>query len=67
MRMMKIKMITVKTSTYQLLMNPYPFRSSRPEVFCEKGVLRNFAKFTGKHVCESLFLNKVAGATCNFI
>ena len=23
------------------------FRSSCPEVFCEKGVLRNFAKFTG--------------------
>ena len=24
------------------------FRSSRPEVFCKKGVLRNFVKFTGK-------------------
>ena len=23
-------------------------RSSRPEVFCKKGVLRNFAIFTGK-------------------
>ena len=22
-------------------------RSSRPEVFCKKGVLRNFGKFTG--------------------
>ena len=22
-------------------------RSSRPEVFCEKGFLRNFTKFTG--------------------
>ena len=28
-----------------------------------KGVLRNFAKFTGKHVCQSLFFNKVAGVT----
>ena len=37
------------------------FRSSRPEVFCKKGVLRNFAKFTGKHLCQSLFFNKVAG------
>ena len=36
------------------------FRSSRPEVFCEKGVLRNFAKFTGKRLCQSLFFNKVA-------
>ena len=26
-------------------------RSSRPEVFCKKGVLRNFAKFTEKHRC----------------
>ena len=24
-------------------------RSSRPEVFCKKGALRDFAKFTGKH------------------
>ena len=36
------------------------YRSSRPEVFCEKGVLRNFAKFTGKYLCQSCFLNKVA-------
>ena len=36
-------------------------RGSRPEVFCKKGVLRNFAKFTGKHLCQSLFFNKVAG------
>ena len=27
----------------------------------EKGVLRNFANFTGKYLCQSLFLNKVAG------
>ena len=26
-----------------------------------KGVLRNFVKFTGKHLCQSLFFNKVAG------
>ena len=36
-------------------------RSSRQEVFCKKGVLRNFTKFTGKHLCQSLFFNKVAG------
>ena len=27
----------------------------------QKCALRNFAKFTGKHLCQSLFLNKVAG------
>ena len=26
-----------------------------------KGVLRNFSKFTGKHLCQSLFFNKGAG------
>ena len=35
-------------------------RSSRPEVFLKKGVLRNFTKFTRKHLCLSLFFNKVA-------
>ena len=36
------------------------YRSSRPEVFCRRGILRNFAKFTGKNLCQSLFFNKVA-------
>ena len=26
-------------------------RSSRSEVFCKEGVLRNLAKFTGKYLC----------------
>ena len=41
-----------------------------PEVFYKKGVLRNFAKFTGKHLCQSLFFNKVAGLRpkdCDFV
>ena len=45
-------------------------RGSRPELFCQKGGLRNFAKFTVKHLCQSLFFNKVAGLkpkACNFI
>ena len=46
---------------FRLLIFKINFRSSRPEVFCRKGVLRNFAKFTGKHLCQSLFFNKVAG------
>ena len=36
-------------------------RSIRPEVFCKKGVLRNLERFTEKHLCQSLFFNKVAG------
>ena len=35
-------------------------RSSRPEVFCKKGVFRIFTKFTGKHMCQSIFFNEVA-------
>ena len=40
------------------------------------GVLKNFAKFTGKHLCQRLFFNKVArlqlcekreSGACNFI
>ena len=27
--------------------------------FCKKGVLRNFARFTGKHLSQSLFFNKI--------
>ena len=30
-------------------------------MFYEKGALINFKKFTGKHQCHSLFVNKVAG------
>ena len=36
-------------------------RGSRPELFCKKGVLRNFGKLTGKHLCQRLFLNKNTG------
>ena len=35
------------------------FQKQPPEMFCKKGVLRNFAKFTGKHLCQNPFFNKV--------
>ena len=31
-------------------------------MFYKKGVLRNFAKFTGKHLCQSPSFNKVSGS-----
>ena len=34
--------------------------SSHRRCSVRKGLLRNFAKFTGKHLCQSLFFNKVA-------
>ena len=37
------------------------FRSSQQMCSLKKGVLRNFVKFTGKHLHQSLFFNRVAG------
>ena len=34
-------------------------RRSHRRCSIKKGVLRNFAKFTGKHLCQSFFLNKL--------
>ena len=36
-------------------------RSSRLQMFFKIGVLKNFANFTGKHLCWSLFLIKLQG------
>ena len=46
-----------------LMLLPYIaiLKSSRPEMFCKKGVLNHFAKFIGKLLCRSLFFHKVAG------
>ena len=40
---------------------PTTFRSSHQRCSMKKGVLRNLAKFTGKHLCRCLFFNKGAG------
>ena len=39
-------------------------RSCCLDVFCEKGIFSNFAKFTGKHLCQGLFLIKLQTAGC---
>ena len=36
-------------------------QKQRPQVFYKKIVFKNFIKFIGKHLCQSLYLNKVAG------
>ena len=43
-----------------ILPQDFQKQSSRG-ILCKKGVLRNFTKFTGKQLCQSLFFNKVAG------
>ena len=42
-------------------------RSSNQRCSVKQGVLGNFAKFTGKHLRQSLFFNKLVGAASNFI
>ena len=37
------------------------FRNSHRTCSTKKGVLKNFTKFTGKHLCQSLFFNKILG------
>ena len=39
----------------------HKIQKCRPEVFCKKGIFRNFAKFIGKHMCQSLVFNIFAG------
>ena len=43
------------------------FRSSHQRCSMKKGVLRNFTKFTEKHLCQCLFFNKVAGLWPKFL
>ena len=52
----------VNTTVYKKSQKkPALFRSSHQRCSIRKSVPRNFTKFTGKHLCQSLFLNKVAG------
>ena len=37
------------------------FQEQPPEVFYKKGVPKNFAKFTGKNLCQCFFFNEGAG------
>ena len=58
-----IKLQMIANGTQRVLSKKNEFRlgesrSSRLEVFCRKVVLRNFAKFTGKHLRQSLFSSK---------
>ena len=51
----KLNILMLLTTTY---------RSSRLEVFCQKDVLKNFAKVTGKHLCTGETLAQVF--SCEF-
>ena len=49
----KIINLTKKSS------NDHINRSNPLQIFCKISVLINFAKFTGKHLCQGIVLNKV--------
>ena len=51
----------VKTLFWNYKRLSIQLRSSRPELLCEKGVLKSFVKFREKHLCRSLSFNEVAG------
>ena len=59
-----VRRCSVRKMFLEILQNSQENTCAR--VFLNKVVgLRNFAKFKGNHLCQSLFLNKVAA--CNFI
>ena len=52
--------ITPQFTQYQEQYIVFSIQKQPPDVFCKKGALGDFAKFT-EHLCQSLFFNKVAG------
>ena len=59
--LIRIYLLILRLQLFRFQTIQIPYRSSRPDMFCEKGVLRNFVKFRGKHLCQGLFFNKVPG------
>ena len=51
----------LKFKCFVRVLPEFTYRRSRAKVFCKKNVLRNFAKFTGKHLCQSLFFKELTG------
>ena len=41
--------------------------SSHQKCFMKKDVLKNFTKFTGKHLCQNHFFKKVAGLSATLL
>ena len=57
----KVNLRILQHSINMCIKKSYFDRSSHLRCSVRKGFPRNFAKFTGKHLCQSLFFNKVAG------
>ena len=58
--MSKVKKRTTERCQWRCLWHLLSFIQNQPlKVLCKKGVLKNFTNFTGKHLCQSLFLIKL--------
>ena len=58
----KLELYIQKKYTYQESVSiTASFRISHSRCFIIKGVLKNFEKFTRKHLCLSLYFNEIAG------
>ena len=55
------RLILAQLKISSRFMFPLLSRSSHQRCSVRKGVLRNFAQFIGKHLCQSLFLIKLHG------
>ena len=60
----KIVMLEINVkyiNSFRIFVPPIKYHQKEPpEMFCKKGVFKNFVKFTGKHLCQSLFFNEIA-------
>ena len=59
----------IEKKTDLLIQNDDKESKKNPSRRCslKKGVIRNFTKFTRKHLCQSLFFNKVVGLSTAFV
>ena len=55
-------LLTWQISCFKMMLH----RSSRSQMFHKIVILRNFGKFTGKHLCRSLFLIKLQRGCLQF-
>ena len=58
--------VTQKMIQFILIASNHCFEKHWSRAFCKKGDHRNFAKFAGKHLYQSLFFNKVAGLEASY-
>ena len=56
-----------QTITFTLQLHTSTGQKQPPECSIKIGVLKNFPKFTGKHLCESLLFNKAADLRVSFL